>query len=312
MLTAAGLLTSFALSAHGGSAKFSTAVQTHGYSKMNPIHRLLFPASTYMIDDGSSEDAVGFGNGGQNFQSLWFNQFDVLPGQTSISSISVAWGTPAFPDPSIDGTPTTVCVWSDPNNDGNPSDAALLASVAGTMQNQGTDTLIVYSFSPPVELPAGATSFFVGDLTPTNNGPEHFYQAIDEDSTLHRQSWIAAMSSGADVDLVHPGNNDFIGLIDDFGIPGNWLIRADAGGGGGGITLSARVRRQGGNRFVVLTWSPADGGTINVIRNGNIRGTTDDDGSAQDNIHMNSGTFTYQVCETDTGDCSNEVTIRLR
>src|SRR5262249_7775013 len=81
MLTAAGLLTSFALSAHGG-ANFSTAAQTHGYSKMNPIHRILFPASTYMIDDGSSEDAVGFGNGAQNFQSLWFNQFDVIPGQT--------------------------------------------------------------------------------------------------------------------------------------------------------------------------------------------------------------------------------------
>jgi len=310
MLTAAGLLTSFALSAHGGTANFSTAVQTHGYSKMNPIHRLLFPASTYMIDDGTSEDAVGFGNGIQNFQSLWFNQFDVIPGQTTISSISVAWGTPAFPDPAIDGTPTTVCIWSDPNNDGNPSDAVLLASVAGTMQSQGTDTFIVYNFSPAVALPAGATSFFVGDLTPTNNGPEHFYQAIDEDSTLHRQSWIAAMSSGADVDLVHPGNNDFLGLIDDFGISGNWLIRADSGTSSS-ITLSAKVRRQQGKRVVALTWSPANGGDVNVLRNGNVKFTTADDGSAQDNIHANTGTVTYQVCETDTGNCSNVVSVTV-
>ncbi|HEY2712805.1 MAG TPA: hypothetical protein VGI60_09850 [Chthoniobacterales bacterium] len=27
--------------------------------------------------------------------------------------------------------------------------------------------------------------------------------------------------------LVYPGANDLIGIIDDFGIPGNWLIRAD-------------------------------------------------------------------------------------
>jgi hypothetical protein len=312
LLTAAGLLTSFALSAHGGPAKFSTAVQTHGYSKANPIHRLLFPASTYMIDDGSSEDAVGFGNGGQNFESLWFNQFDVLPGQTTIASISVAWGTPSFPDPDIDGTPTTVCVWSDPNGDGNPSDALLLASVNGTMQMQGTDTLIVYTFSPAVNLPAGATSFFVGDLTPMNNGPEHFYQAIDEDSTLHRQSWVAAMSDGSSVDVTHPGNNDFIGLIDDFGIPGNWLIRADTGGGGGNITLTANTRRQNGKTIVSLHWDPANGGDINVIRNSDVIATTADDGSAQDNLGGRSGTFIYQVCETDTGNCSNEFRVRVR
>ena len=34
----------------------------------------------------------------QNFESLWFNQFDVIPGQTkSITSVEVAWGTPKFP-----------------------------------------------------------------------------------------------------------------------------------------------------------------------------------------------------------------------
>jgi hypothetical protein len=177
------------------------------------------------------------------------------------------------------------------------------------MQNQGTDTFVVYNFSPAVTLPAGATSFFVGDLTPMNNGPEHFYQAIDESSTLHRQSWIAAMSSGGPVDFVNPGNNDFLGLIDDFGISGNWLIRADAGEGGG-ITLSADVRRQGGNKVVALSWSPADGGSANIFRNGVNIGTTNDDGQAQDKPGI--GQWDYQVCETDTGDCSNTARVRIR
>src|SRR5262249_15653877 len=74
--------------------------------------------------------------------------------------------------------------------------------------------------------------------------------------------------------------------------------------GGGSITLSARVRRQGGKRVVALTWSPANGGDVNILRNGAVKFTTADDGSAQDNIHGNTGTVTYQVCETDTGTCS--------
>src|SRR5947207_11524547 len=191
----------------------------------------LIPNSVYMIDDGTAEDAVAWGNGVQNDEALWFNQFDVIAGQTMISTVSVAWGTPVFPDPAMDGTPVTIAIWSDPNGDGDPSDGVLLGSVAGTIQNSGTDTFIDYTFSPPVDVSA-FTSFFVGDMTPMNNGPEHFFQGIDENNPLHRQSWIAAMSSGGPVDINNIGNNDTIGLIDDFGIPGNWLIRADTGGGG--------------------------------------------------------------------------------
>jgi hypothetical protein len=41
-----------------------------------------------MIDDGSAELGVGFGSGAQNFDCLWFNQFDVIPGQTTIASVN--------------------------------------------------------------------------------------------------------------------------------------------------------------------------------------------------------------------------------
>jgi hypothetical protein len=81
------------------------------------------------------------------------------------------------------------------------------------------------------------------------------------------------------------------------------------GGGGGDITLEARVRRDGSFRAVTLRWSPADGGDINVLRNGVVVQTTADDGQTRDKLNHRTGTFTYQVCETDSGDCSNEVTI---
>ena len=212
-----------------GVPRFLSAAQVRRpATRVNRLLRSLLPNSVYMIDDGTAENGVGFGNGSQNFEALWFNQFEVIAGQTSISTVSVAWGTPLFPDPSNNGTAVTIAIWSDPNGDGDPHDAVLLGSVAGTIQNEGTDTFIDYTFNPPIDI-SGLTSFFVGDMTPMNNGPEHFYQGIDQDSTLHRQSWVAANADGSPVDINRIGNNDTIGIVDDFGIPGNWLVRADTG-----------------------------------------------------------------------------------
>jgi N-acetylneuraminic acid mutarotase len=212
--------------------RFSSA--SHGRMPFGPkttrLLRSLLPNSIYMIDDGTSEDAVGFGNGSTNSESLWMNQFDVISGQTMISTVSVAWGTPVNPDPSLNGIPVTIAVWSDPNGDGDPTDGLLLGSVTGTVQNAGTDTFVDYTFNPPIDVSA-YTSFFIGDMTPSSTDVERFFQAIDENGTLHRQSWVVAMSSGGPVDINTLGNNDLIGIIDDLGIPGNWLIRGDTAGG---------------------------------------------------------------------------------
>ena len=94
----------------------------------------------------------------------------------------------------------------------------------------GTDTFITYTFSPPVALPGGATSFFIGDLTPANP-VEEFFQGIDENSVLHNQSWVVANGDGSNVDINNLGNNSLIGTIDSFGLPGNWLVRGDTGSG---------------------------------------------------------------------------------
>jgi N-acetylneuraminic acid mutarotase len=78
---------------------------------------------------------------------------------------------------------------------------------------------------------------------------------------------------------------------------------------GGDIVLQARLKAQGNKHQVQLQWSPADGGDMNILRNGAVVATTPDDGQAPSNLGTHTGTFTYQVCETDSGDCSNEVTV---
>jgi hypothetical protein len=81
--------------------------------------------------------------------------------------------------------------------------------------------------------------------------------------------------------------------------------------GGGDITLTAKKKTQNGKTQVQLKWDPADGGNVNVLRDGAVVQTTADDGTTKDNLRRMTGTFTYQVCETDSGDCSNTVNVTV-
>ena len=104
------------------------------------------------------------------------------------------------------------------------------------------------------------------------------------------------------------------------GVPGNGspldqdfalVVNNGTEGGGGGITLTATAQQKNDQFRVNLDWDPADGGDINVLRNDKIVQTTADDGNTKDKLGTHTGTFTYQVCETDSGDCSNEVDVTV-
>ena len=138
-----------------------------------------------MIDDGTAEDSVGLTNGGSLYR---LNSFPVDGGNNIITSISIAWGTPAFPDPSLDGLAYTAVLWSDPNGDGSPTDAVVLAQAPGVISQQGTDTFLT-SVIPPTMVTT--PNFFVGFLITHNAG--QFPAAFDETApTLPNRSWVSA------------------------------------------------------------------------------------------------------------------------
>jgi hypothetical protein len=78
----------------------------------------------------------------------------------------------------------------------------------------------------------------------------------------------------------------------------------------GQITLSARGYLVNGRRRADLSWSGATSNRVDVYRNGSLIVTTRNDGFYTDRIGgPPPGTFTYQVCNAGTNNCSNQVTV---
>ncbi len=170
----------------------------------------------YVIDDGTSENGIGFTGGGD---IVWINQFNVLPGLETITTVSVAWDTVA------NGTAATIVIYDDPNNDGDPTDAVLLTTQPATVANADTDILNLIDIAD-TNVGAVGDSFFVGAFMAHAN--LEFPASVDQSSDAGR-SWIAGGASGT---------GDFVTLINNelppatlaaVGLSGNWLVRADAG-----------------------------------------------------------------------------------
>ena len=201
-------LGSFGTSA-GGSGTFTIATGA------------TFPGCRY--DDGSTENSIGITGTGPH-GVIWFHRYGAIGESAVVEQVSTAYGTPAFPGSSPPaGTPTTICVWDDPNDDGDPTDCVLLASVASTVQNGDTDILNDTPISPP-EVVSGV--YFVGVAI---NQPTGFFPAPLDQSCVssNGRAWIAG-NVNAPPNINNLGANSIPpGETDSFGFPGVWLLRAD-------------------------------------------------------------------------------------
>ena len=178
------------------------------------------PLLTYMIDDGTAEDSVGLTAGGN---LLCLNSFPVTGGNNVISSISIAWGTPAFPDPTLNGLPYTAYLWSDPNGDGSPTDGVVLAMAPGVVAQQGTDTFITTVIPPTM---VTTPNFFVGFLITHTAG--QFPAAFDQTApNLPMRSWVSIGGNPNNLSDAQP-----IEVATGGALVGNWLIRAEGNPGG--------------------------------------------------------------------------------
>jgi hypothetical protein len=178
------------------------------------------PCNTqYFLDDGAGELNVGYQSPTASIAMV--NQFTVANNLTTINSIDVAVGD--FAAGSLNGLPCDVYLWSDPNQDGNPADAVVLAHASGVVANSGTNTFTSYPI-PPTAVGANGTKFFVGFILTSASTPGgSFYPGLEDEGHLQNRSWFLGNTTGTPID---PANLGGIAAQS-----GNWLIRADGAAG---------------------------------------------------------------------------------
>ena len=169
------------------------------------------------LDDGTHENTIGLTQGGY---CAWLNHFVIADTNVRIDSIRLAYGT--VPN----GTPVTVYLWSDPDQDGDPHDARVLASASAVVANADRDVFNPVSI-PPTYVGSAGRHFFVGAIV--HHGPGQLPASLDQ-STSAGQSWLAGGAESLDPNGLGKAPVA-LKLVDNYAFGGNWLIRAEAVGG---------------------------------------------------------------------------------
>jgi hypothetical protein len=181
----------------------------------------------YQYDDTTSENSLGLTAGGE---IAWIAHYNVVPGEETIGVVQTTFGTPAFPGGSgvSPGDPFRVYIWDDPDGDGSPADAVLLAEANGTVDAGSIETDVLQDVSiGPVNITSG--SFFIG--ASYQHAAGFFVAPMDDNGPQFHESWVDFNGPPYDPNLVGAAL-----FMDDIGFTANWLLRAVSGTGGGGCT----------------------------------------------------------------------------
>jgi len=97
-------------------------------------------------------------------------------------------------------------------------------------------------------------------------------------------------------------------VTDDDGATGSMNQSVTVSAGTTTITLSVHAYKVKGLQKADLTWTGATSTNVDIYRNGFVIATTGNDGFDTDNINARGGgSYTYEVCEATTTNCSDAV-----
>ncbi|MBT8062987.1 MAG: fibronectin type III domain-containing protein [Gammaproteobacteria bacterium] len=215
-----------------------------------------------------------------------------------------------------------------------PASGTIYIRVRDTDRGQGNrelntvfvDQLFIRSENgPPPTPPAAPTGLGVSGTTDDSISLSWMHPSSDE-TGFELERAPAGSGSWAQVATPSGGAESFV----DGGLPAStafdYRLRAVNAGGASAwsniatgttdapppsaINLSATGRVKRGQHEVKLDWSGANGSSMDVVRDGVIIATTSNNGRYTDKTgNSGSQTYVYQVCESGTNNCSNEVTM---
>ena len=126
------------------------------------------------------------------------------------------------------GRPARVCLWRDPNGDGNPQDAQLVHRVYTQVQSNEAgvrDRILL----PPIDLGPSGGSYFIGAMM-AGVTEEDFPAALDATTPYAGGSWIVGSELPLDPDDLDGEGVIEFNRLDSLG-PGvwwsNWILRLD-------------------------------------------------------------------------------------
>lgn len=145
--------------------------------------------------------------------TCWLNRF------IATSEIDTVTAVELLIDERNNGLTYQVGIWSDPDGDGDPTDAQLLGSATRLIQI--TEETLVTINTPDISVGPPGTSFFIGAIVETSDG----YPAYLDAEAPHAlgQSWIIGANQPIDPDDLSANAVEFA-TTESF-LTGNWVLR---------------------------------------------------------------------------------------
>jgi hypothetical protein len=177
------------------------------------------------LDDNTTENLWSLGG---NSDTVWLNRFGEIGTTTTINSIDIMYGSAMFPGFSMpNGTPTDILLYADGvSQDGDPSDATLLAQIPSVVSNVDLDTYV----NVPLVTPVTVTGyFFAGGHEVCPGGV--WVAPEDTNSIWLNRSWEFGDNTGGAANLANPGSSAFpptlMGTGPLVGFAGTFCVRVN-------------------------------------------------------------------------------------
>ncbi len=322
-ITATSSLQSFELLIDGTTLSLSAGAQGSEQLLVSDLAHGIPWTTAHPYFHGSTKSATAFVALYDSFHILGEGSGDTTNDQPSASFTHSCTDLEcSFTDTSTDDG--TITAWDWDFGDGGTSDAqhpTHTYAAAGTYtvtltvtDDEGlsdTTSADVTVSEPQQEEPSASFTHSCTDLECS------FTDTSTDDGTITAWDWD--FGDGGTSDAQHPTHTYeapgtyavSLTVTDDGGLSDTTSVDVTVEATQGSISLSATPEKIRGERRVTLDWTGSGGDQIDIFRDGVLLVTVADTGSYVDEIGKGGGeTFTYQVCDAGTSNCSNVVSVK--